>query len=156
MRSRLKRVIQRLCYEGYMHSTEFAAAKTHFTLRDILESGEMEPRLYEVLPALVRFDPGVIRNLKRDLLLNPKVARALGAIDRVKGGGNFFGVPYEDCIKQMRIIAKIVEQKSSVQKTRNLNIRVSEHDLVRLTELSRLYKKSKSDVIRELIASSSL
>lgn len=151
MNSQLERVMKRLCYEGYMHSTEFSPAKTQFSLRDIIAAGVLEPRLYELLPGLVKFDSMVIRNIKRDLSLNPRIKRQLQLVDQPLREGNFFGVPFEDCIKQMRIIEKISKQKYALNKTRSLNIRLSEQDISRLAQLSQIYKKTKSDVIRDLL-----
>lgn len=151
MNSRTRRVLQRLAYEGYMHSTAVNKAKTHFTLRDIIESGAEEPRLFELLPGLINYDSRIIKNIKRDFELNQEFRRAFEALLRGKSK-NFYGVPAADCLKQMQVVQKIAIHKSTLSRTRNLNIRISEQDFIRLAKLAKFHRKTKSEVIRSLLA----
>ncbi len=133
-----------------MHSTAVVAAKTQFTLKDAFDCADEEPRILELLPGIILYQPTMIKNLRRDLALNVQIQKSIELMLEEKLDF-FFGIPAADCLKQARIIKKISEYKSCRDKTKNLNIRVSELDLVRLTGLARLQQKSKSDVIRDLL-----
>lgn len=151
MKNKFEMVIQRLCYEGYLHNAIIKPAKRQITLKDILEAGTQEPRVLEILPGLIVTEPKVIRNLKRDRANHPEIEQAINAIAKKHIHDNFYGIPIQDCMKQVKIIRTIFEHKKRANKSKNLNIRVSGEDIRCLEKLARSLGKSKSETIRYLL-----
>ncbi len=152
MNNSYTKVIERLSYEGYLRNPTILPMKRQITLNDCLEAGAQEPRILELLPGLILLTPKLIRNIKRDLEFHPEVKDAMKNLSLQKIGTDFLGIPMSDCMKQEQILRKIRDKKKAANKSKNLNLRVSNEDLRQLERLSRKLGKTKSETIRYLLS----
>jgi len=151
MKTEYKKVIQRLCYEGYLHNTVLKPARCQITVNDMLIAGAQEPRILEILPGLLLIEPKVIRNIKRDLPRHPEIQEAIRNVEEKRVAAEFLKIPIIDCIKQAKILQIIYERKKINNKSKNLNLRVSGEDIKKLERLSRRLGKTKSETVRYLL-----
>jgi hypothetical protein len=152
MKNEYEKVIQRLLYEGYLHNTRLKPAKRQISLNEVLTAGKQEPRILELLPGLILIEPKTIRNIERDLPQHPEVQEAIKNVSKEKMDSKFLEIPIADCVKQAKIIRTIYDRKKRGNRSKNLNLRVSEEDIRKLERLSRKLGKTKSETVRYLLS----
>lgn len=154
MNPNTEKVLQRLVYEGLLISDDFTPQKRRITLEDTLLAGREEPRVLEVLPAMILFKPSILKGLEKDLKKNPEIFKFVAAVREGRTPKpTFLGLDSKDCFKaaehfQRRLRAKKLGQKSLV-----LNLRLSAEDFENLKKVTRsLNSKSLSETLRQLVA----
>ena len=150
--------MQRLLYEGLLLSDQFLPRKTKIQLEEVLLAGREEPRVFEVLPAIILHKPGFLNGLKKDLKRHPEIRQFVQALEAGQTPRRqFFGLETADCLKaadhfQRRLRAKKIKQKSLV-----LNLRISLEDRKNLKALTdALNKRSFSETIRSLVSAKTI
>ncbi len=147
-----EKVIQRLTYEHLLIAASLNPRRNRITLDQILEAAKEEPRIYQVLPAIILYKPQMVKGLAKDLKRYPYIrdfANSLFATEAQKK--KFFGIPIEDCRKGAQTYRKFLESKKTKQKSRTLTLRLSADDKERLRFLaSQLGVRSVSETIRLL------
>lgn len=155
MRTKTKKVLEHLAHQGAL-TTNLKPKRHAITLPTVLQAGEEEPRILEVLPGLIALDKAGLVNLNRDLWNYPELQNAIKNLHTKKLGLAFQGTPIEDIRKQYKILRKIYERKKKKEKSQNLNIRISQLELDKLQALARQQKVSVSHFLRSLIHEASL
>lgn len=140
-----QKVLERLIYEGLLVHNQLKGRRWRIQLEDMLLAGKEEPRILELLPAIVLYRPTMIWRLKKDL---KNQVPPLFTDDAPK---EWMGIPIETLRKQAQLVQKIMVHRQSKQHWRNINIRVTESDLERLSALAQQTGMNKSDVIRKLL-----
>lgn len=140
-----QKVLERLIYEGLLVHNQLKGRRWRIQLEDMLLAGKEEPRILELLPAIVLYRPTMIWRLKKDL---KNQVPPLFTDDAPK---EWMGIPLETLRKQAQLVQKIMAHRQSKHHWRNINIRVTESDLERLSALAQQTGMNKSDVIRKLL-----
>ncbi len=139
---RYKKVIGKFVGAGIIGSNYARHYHGPVTVDDVLWASEIEPRLLEVLPAVILKKPNFLKkkNLPEDL------ENILYAIRRGRAKDPFRGVPVE---KYMLWIDKIGHKGKtpSIIKTYRFNL----DDLKTLAQLKEKYKTSEAEIIRSAI-----
>jgi len=149
---RKQRVIERLIYEDVLLHNRFEGRRWPIRLQDLIEAGEKEPRILEVLPAIIRLKPKIIQNLKKDLPNYPHLKTLVNYLDRSNAPKQWKKIPIEDYRRQLERLTRLWTHQKSKNKWRNLNLRVSEENLKKLEELcEKLGQTNKSEIVRNLI-----
>lgn len=149
---RKQKVIERLVYENILIHNQYQGRRWPIYLRDLIEVGREEPRILEVLPAIIKLKPKMIRNLQKDLPKYPRLETLAKNLDRPNAPKQWKKIPLKDFRKQYDQLNKLWNYQRSKNKWRNLNLRVSEENLKKLDQLcEKLGQKNKSEVIRNLI-----
>lgn len=146
-----QKVLERLIYEGLLVHNQLNGRRWRVQLGDVLRAGKEEPRVLELLPAILIHRPTLIWRLQKDLkeqIALTKLIQTLFADDAPK---SWMGIPIETLRKQTQLIQKLASHRQSKQHWRNINIRVTEADLERLTALAQQTGLNKSDVVRTLL-----
>lgn len=140
-----QKVLERLIYEGLLMHNQLKGRRWRIRLEELLQAGQEEPRILELLPAIIMHRPTLIWRLKKDL---KGQVPALFTTDAPK---EWMGIPIEILRKQAQNIQTLMTHRQSKQHWRNINIRVTESDLERLSALAQQTGMNKSDVIRTLL-----
>ena len=147
-----QRVLERLIYEGILFHNQFQGRRWPLELKDYLEAGRQEPRILEVLPAILKLRPNIIRHWKRDLPKYSQLNTLVKQIDQPGAPKLWKSIPIQNFRQQLEHLNKLWEFNKRKNRFRNLNLRVSEEDLRKLEELSRrLGQPNKSEIVRDLI-----
>jgi len=80
-------------YLGLLRHNGIEPHRHHPRLRNVLNAGELEPRILELLPAIMTVLPEAVRYTKREI--PPDLAKVLGDIRNKQPGTVFRGVPPE-------------------------------------------------------------
>lgn len=140
-----QKVLERLIYEGLLVHNQLKGRRWRIQLEDMLRAGKEEPRILELLPAIVLYRPTIIWRLKKDL------KNQVPPLFTDDAPQEWMGIPIETLHKQAQLIQKLMTHRQSKQHWRNINIRVTESDLERLSALAQQTGMNKSDVIRKLL-----
>jgi hypothetical protein len=148
-----ERVLERLVYERVLLHNQLKGRRLRIRLPEVLEAGREEPRILEVLPAILKLRPQIVARAKKDLEAYPKLKKVVEYLWDPKAPREWEGILLADLRKQALRLEQIWKHRQSKTRWRNINIRVSEEDLERLESLSQtLGPRSKSELIRQLIA----
>ena len=150
MRQLTQRVLQRLNYEGLLETSHIEPQRLRITLKDIMEAGKDEPRIFEVLPALILHRPGAIWRLRKDLPLFPELQNVEKVLQA--GKGTFHGVEIRDCIKTEEFFSRYLRFKKKGQKSVTMNLRLAPDEARMLRQMSHgLRIDNASETIRTLL-----
>lgn len=152
MRPVTEKVIQRLAHENLLIPKNIRPRRRQITLEDILEAGKEEPRIYEVLPAVLLYKPTMIKGLYKDLKRYPQIEDfAKHLFVNVKEKNNLFGIDKEECVKAALTFKQYLDRKRISQKSRTMTLRLAVEDIERLKKLTQIIKtRSVSETIRFL------
>lgn len=150
----VQRVLERLIYEGALVHNQYEGRRRRVRLRDVLAAGQREPRIYEVLPALLRRKPSAIYRVKQDIREYPDLQRLLETFDTPDAPQEWRGIALEQLRKVEQQLGELwTFTQRNTTKWRTMNLRLTDADLDRLTQLTdELGISSKSAVIRYLLA----
>lgn len=153
MKPSTEQVIQRLVYEGLLTSNYLAPRKRRLTLREALEAAQEEPRILEVLPAVLIHKPSILAELDKDLKKDRKMGRLVENLRLGKRPNlDFFGIPARDYLKTAEHFRRCLAEKKSAQKSLVLNLRISQDELQKLRSLSKARGNiGLSETVRSLI-----
>jgi hypothetical protein len=139
--SRYVRVIGRFVREGLLFTNRDVPENEHpVAVADVLFAGELEPRLLELLPALIVKRPAMFRGVKA---LPQDLADAVRALRRDAEPPDFRGIPGRDVHGWVRRVGR----KGKVP-ARLKAFRLRPEDQRLLSELSEKLDLSETDVIR--------
>lgn len=145
---RYKEVLGRLRQEGFIFAPQIAATRSHPTIDDALWVGEIEPRVLELLPAIILRRKKIflpVRELPEDL------KAAINGLRRANASVVFRGVPPE---KYAAWEAK-VRKRGSKKLAQAKQFRFQEEDLKYLAKLKKHWALNETDVLRRALRESS-
>ncbi|MBI4365217.1 MAG: hypothetical protein HY543_00185 [Deltaproteobacteria bacterium] len=148
----LQRVIERFVYEGLLVHNQYQGRRWRVTLQDLLEASASEPRITELLPGIILHRPTLIYRLRQDLPRHPDLQKLLQSMTAMPTDHRWHDIPVHDMQRAADRIAALQRHRRRGQRWRNMNIRVSEYDLLRLQRLASRTGQTKSEVLRNLIA----
>ncbi len=149
---RARRVLERLVYEGILLHNQYEGRRWRISLDDLMEAGTIEPRVWELLPGILLHRPALIYRGRQALKQSPELQQLLAHLPLAPPGDTWRGLPFSDLRRTAERIAHLQSHRRHRQRWRNLNIRVAEEDLTRLQMLSTREGRTKSEVLRSLIA----
>jgi hypothetical protein len=137
-----ERVMGRLIAAGFLRANEGYAQKYHgkVTLADALQAGELEPRVFELLPAIVLKKPAFFEETDE---MPDDLAHVLQAIRRGEATEPFRGIPAPDYLAWVPRIG----HKGKVP-TLPKTFRFRQDDLTLLRDLAGELATTETDVIR--------
>lgn len=147
-----QRVLERLVYEGLLVHNQYEGRRWRLTLATLLEAGQREPRILEILPGMLLHRPHLVYRLRQELPRFPDLAELLRVVAGPPTDATWQGIPIIDLQRAAQRIALLQRQRRRRLRWRHLNIRVSETDLQRLQRIAHKTGHSKSQVIRDLLA----
>lgn len=153
MNAKTEKIVQRLAYEGLLTSNAVLPRKRRITVQEALAAAKEEPRILEVLPAVLLYKPSILAGLEKDLKKDRKLARL---VENLRLGTNpemdFFGIPARDYLKAAEHFRRCLSEKKAAQKSMVLNLRVSPEELKKIKRLSEAMGGiGLSETIRTLI-----
>lgn len=148
----VQRVIERFLYEGLLIHNQYRGRRWRVTLQDVLAAGEIEPRVLELLPGIIVHRPTLMYRFTRDCPQHPDVQQLMQWMAEIPADRMWHGIPVRDMQRAADRIAEIQRHRRRKQHWRNMNIRVSEQDLTRLERLAAQAGRTKSEILRTLIA----
>lgn len=148
------KVLERLAYENLLPADGVSPRRWRVTLTDLMEAAKGEPRIYQVLPAILLHKPTVIYRLKNDLKKWPTLEEKARRIFSSGSGKekDFFGVSAEACRQAALAFQATLQKSRATRRTRLFNLRLAEDDwadLQRVTEA--MGTKNHSETIRRLV-----
>lgn len=149
---RTQQVIERFLFEGLLVHNQYVGRRWRITVQDVREAGKSEPRLLELLPAVLMLRPTIMYRWKRDLKQHPDLATLIRNFDTLPADYRWCNVPIADLRKAVWQVTEKINLHRKHRRWRNLNLRVAESDLVMLNRLAHKMRMSKSEVVRRLIA----
>lgn len=152
-----EKVIERLVHEGALFHNRIQGRRRRITLAEAIEAGREEPRVFEIIPALLLVKPGIFSKLKRDLCKHCQLKKLVENFDTGKAPASWRGIPFTELKKQQKNLYRLWQSRHQKTKWRALYLRVSDEDVTRLEKLAaRKGHYNKSETIRELIAGAPL
>lgn len=146
-----QKALERLIYEGLLAHNQLKGRRWRIQLRDLLQAGREEPRIFELLPAILIHRPTLIWRLHKDLKEHATLMKFTQTLFTDDAPKTWMGIPIETLRKQTQLVQKLLSHRQSKHHWRNINIRVTESDLERLSILAQQSGMNKSDVIRTLL-----
>jgi hypothetical protein len=138
---RYVRVMGRFVREGLLFTNrDVPENRRPVAVEDVLFAGELEPRLLELLPALIIKRPAMFRGVEA---LPPDLAEAVRALRHDAAPPDFRGIPGQDIHGWLRRVGR----KGKVP-ARLKAFRLRPEDQRLLSELSQRLDLSETDVIR--------
>ena len=154
--SPLTRVLERFVYEGFLIHNHIMGRRRRITLDDVLKAGEEEPRVLEVLPAILRLRPTIIHKSLYSLRQHPKLKQLLDHLNRPEGKMSWQGISEKAFRKQESGLRQKLYTNKQQTKCHLFNLRLSTADVEALEKLSKQTGiHNKSDIIRSMIHESS-
>jgi predicted DNA binding CopG/RHH family protein len=149
----VQKVIERLSYENLLMSHGIEARKRVITLKDILIAGKIEPRIMQVLPAILLYKPHILRGIEKDLKKNTAINENIDNIFNRKGSDDeFMGIDVNDCRRSAIAFHGYLESIRKKNRNKLFNLRLSSEDISQLEKVSQgLGIDNYSEVIRQLI-----
>jgi hypothetical protein len=147
-----QKVLERLGYERLLNLGGLRSKRRRITFEEAMLAAKEEPRILEVLPALLRFRPTILQGAKRELKRNPELNRLVQNLFETQKK-EFSGIPIEDCRRAAISFQKYLQEKKNRQRHRLFNFRLNDQDWERLEALSRhIGTGNHSETLRRLIA----
>jgi hypothetical protein len=138
---RFLRVMGRFVREGLLLvNHEVKTSDDPVSIDDVLWSGELEPRLLELLPALIVKRPSLFRD---PAALPVDLAEAVACLKRDREPPEFRGIPGADVHRWLRRVGRQGKAPSRLK-----SFRFSSDDQRLLTHLAAKLGLSETDVIR--------
>lgn len=136
----------RFVHEGLVITNEDVAenrAPVH--VRDVLWAGELEPRLLELLPALLVKQPSMFAERHE---LPADLEQAVEALRRDQVPSDFRGIAGRDVHRRLREVGRAGKVPSRLK-----SFRFKSEDQRLLTQLAQRFGMSETDVIRKALRS---
>jgi len=138
---RYRRVLGRLTQAGLLSASEaFEPHRNALTISDVLWAGEVEPRVLEILPALVVKRPALFKSIGD---LPPDLAEVVTALRRNEAAPDFRGLPGEAIARWVPLVGHRNKRPSQLR-----SFRLQADDVALLAELSTRLEISQTDAIR--------
>lgn len=147
----LEKVLQRLNFEKILLTPGITPRRTRVTLRDLIDAGKSERRIYEVVPAILLYKPQMILRLERDIRKFPELDKIPRDFPRTKKRGLFFGVEWGACVKAAQTFKTYLDQRRARQKSTMMTLRLSPAELDMLRRLKqKLGARSVSEAMLQV------
>jgi len=148
-----EKVIKRLAYENLLMTQGIDPQRKKINLAEVIQAAKEEPRIYEVLPAIILYKPTIIKGLLKDLPRYPKIKKFVDNLFETKTKETrSFGIDKKDCLQRALTFKKYLDYKRKQQKSRTWTLRLAPKDLELLKKLThQLQKKSVAETIRSLV-----
>ena len=130
-----EKVLQRLNYERLLMTGGLSPKRTRISLPEVMQAAEEEPRIHEVLPAIVVHRPQIISRLEKEIQPYPELIRARQDFFFGRKRGAFYGIEWTECVKAATTFKNYLNRKRAVQKSTMMTLRVSPADLEMLRRL---------------------
>ncbi len=138
---RFQRVMGRLIASKLLYSNEaFKLTYSKIPLRDFLWAGEIEPRIFEVLPALILKRPSLVEGLEN---CPTSLRQLLDAIRKGNPTEDFHGIPPKNYLRWITHVGH-----KGLQPTLTKSFRLRPEDLKRLALLKQ-HGYSEAAAVRE-------
>jgi hypothetical protein len=138
---RFRRVMGRFVREGLLIvNHEIPATDASLSVADVLWAGEIEPRLLELLPALIVKRPGLFRSVGP---LPVDLADVVASLKRDQEPASFRGIPGGDVHRWVKRVGRQGKVPSRLK-----SFRFSAEDQRLLEHLAEKLGLSESDVVR--------
>ena len=138
---RFQRVMGRFVKEGLLHSNQGIAPHAEpLEVKDVLWAGEVEPRLLELLPALLAKQPSMFTAVTQ---LPDDLAAAVCKLRRNLHPEEFRGIPGDALYRWLPLVGR----KGKVPATPK-TFRLTQEDVTLLRALAKQHGISETDVIR--------
>lgn len=149
-----KTVIARLYHEGLLLSNITTPRRVRVTFGDFLIAGATEPRIFAVLPAVLKHKPGIIYKLKRDRFkYAAEIAEAMAILNLANKKKYFHGIEKKECQRLAQNFAESLDYKRRLQHSISVTFRLKPEDLDRLRRIGKkLNLNGVSQTIRYLSA----
>lgn len=148
----LTRVLERFIYEGLLIHNRITGRRRRITLDDVLNAGNEEPRILEILPAILRLRPTIIHKSLYSLRHHPTLKRLIDHLNLPEGKMSWQGIPEQTFRKQEGLLRQKLYADRQKTKSHLFNLRLSTADMEALDALSkRTGIRNKSDLIRSII-----
>lgn len=145
-------VLERFVYEGLLLHNRIQGQRRRIRLEEVLEAGRQEPRILELLPAVLRLRPSIIAHAKRDLKKFLELKKLAENLDSENAPAQWHEIPIETFRMHENRLRQFWQHQRRKTRWKNINIRVSEKDLERLNQIAlKQGHGNKSEAIRKLI-----
>lgn len=150
----VKKVIARLCHEGLLFSNTIEPKRTRVVFADFLQAGAVEPRVFAVLPAIIKNKPSIVYKLGRDRHKYTKeIEQAIAILNPTTKQKNYHGIEKQECQKLAQNFVQNLNHKRRQQNSITVTFRLKPDDLNRLRFINRkLNLNGISQTIRYLSA----
>lgn len=154
MNDAVKKVIARLCHEGLLFSNTIESKRFRVSFVDLLMAGAAEPRVFAVLPAILKYKPGLIYKLGRDRYkYTEEIEQAQAILNPITKLKNYHGIEKQECQNLAQNFAQSLNHKRRQQNSITVTFRLKPEDLNRLSLINRkLNLNGISQTIRYLSA----
>ena len=139
--SRYQKTMGRLVYEKLLTHTEILPSKNFVTLSDALWAGEIEPRIYELLPAIVLKRPKLFIQIEKP---PEDLRKILVDIRNREANQPFRGIPPKDYLKW---IPRIGQRNKTPTVSRTFRLQGS--DLDKIKKIRKKLGVTEIEVIRQ-------
>lgn len=144
-----KKVVARLCYENLLLANTVIPQRVRVTLADFLTAGAQEPRVFAVLPAALKYKPGMIYKLRRDRFKYAKeIAEAVAILEPGNNKKDFHGIEKAECQRLAQNFSENLNYKRSNQHSITVTFRLKPKDL---NQLQRIRKKLNLNGVSQTI-----
>ena len=153
MKPVVEKVLERLAYERLLLTSGLQPKKRQITLDDMLEAGNEEPRVYQVLPALLLYKPKIIKGVQKALAKQGNLLEKAQNIFKPDAPDKyFFGIPVADCRRVALAFQNYLRMMRQKSRHRLFNLRLNDEDWESLVRVARLRgTPNYSDIVRTLI-----
>jgi hypothetical protein len=139
--SRYRRVLGRLIAAGVLSTTEdIEPHRSPIAIDDALWAGRVEPRILELLPALIIKRPSIFDTVER---LPEDLRATVAAVKKNRQPDNFRGIPGADLLRWLPLIGRKNRLPSQLR-----SYRMQTQDLAILERLSEALGLSHAAVLR--------
>lgn len=153
MKPNTHKVLQRLAYQHLLLVSGILPRRRRITLRELLEAGVEEPRVFQVLPAILLHNPKILYRITQDLPKHRSIKKILDCLnDPASSKAEFFGIPVRECRQTAQNYGVYLQSRRRGNRQRLFNLRLNEEDWRQLHQLSEtLGTGNHSETIRSLI-----
>ncbi len=137
-------VIGRLVHEGLLEGRDVTPTRTRATVDDALWAAEIEPRIHELLPAILFRHP---RMLLQTRPLPDDLAQVVMELRRGRAETAFRGIPPEKYVQWVTHVGRDKAKRPAVAKTH----RFSEEDLELIAKLKKRWGIGETEVLKRAL-----
>lgn len=153
MNPNVEKILERLAYEKLLLTSGLQPKKRLITLQEVLDAAKEEPRVGQVLLAILIYKPKILKGIVKDLKKYPELAwQAKALFDPKQEKKKFLGIPVDDCRKAALAFQNYLRISRQKKRHRLFNLRLNDDDWQALEQISRTRGISNySDIVRTLI-----
>lgn len=138
---RYRRVLGRLTHAGLLSASEpFAPYREALSIADVLWAGQVEPRVLELLPALLIKRPALFQSISA---MPPDLSEVVARLRRNETPPDFRGISGEAMARWVPLVGHRNKRPSQLR-----SFRLRAEDIALLDELSARLEISQTDAIR--------